>query len=178
MLSDPDPMMRLANMESIVRSGDGVRIGIAIRTAFASDDPQLKGLAMRAYLATHKNLMFDIALPAALQAQYDSASPPAMQELFKLYPYSKRLSRAAFKLHFLITEYNFGDNDGAITSYDHDYRAVKFTVTGAKTASYLLVVDLDANCFVDFQAAKTLTLDGTLACQGEWPKLSISAPAF
>src|ERR1700728_4808787 len=73
LLSDPDPNARLANMEEIVKSGDATRLQVALRIVFHSDDPNMRALGLRAYIASLHELTFDIELPAQAQRQYDDA---------------------------------------------------------------------------------------------------------
>lgn len=171
MLADPDPLLRLANMEAIVASGDALKIRIAIRTAFASDDTELRGLALRAYLATHKEITFDVLLPPAAQKQYDATSPDKVQEIYRQYPFLERLYGAAFRFRLMLTDYTLGQDGGTLQSGNEGH----FTITGERFSTFVGVRDI-GSCYVDFWPGRKQTLDGTLAC-GSWPKLAITAPA-
>ena len=172
MLADPDPLMRLANMEALVGSGDALKIRIAIRTAFASNDADLRGLAMRAYLATQRDITFDVSLPPAIQKQYDSATPSTMQDLTRQYPFLPSLSNAAFRVHLKLIDYTLGQDSGKVEAQGD----APFTITGDKFSTQV-PVPYSGVCYIDFWPSRKLTLDGTLACGGVWPKLAITAPA-
>ena len=171
MLGDPDPLMRLANMEAIVSGGDGLKIRLATRIAFASDDAELRGLALRAYLATHKELTFDVALPAAVQKQFDTATPNTMPDMNKQYPYVAALNNVAFRFKIVIKDYSFGQDTGRVVM-----REAPFTITGEKFSMSLDISYL-GTCYVDFSPGRKQNLEGFLACQGGWPRLAITSPA-
>jgi len=63
-ITTPDRDLNLANFEQIMESNDVRRIEIAIRTLIASEDPVLRGIAMRGYIAVTQSIIFDVALPA------------------------------------------------------------------------------------------------------------------
>ena len=73
LFADPDPNMRLANMEQIVNSGDATKFDLALSLAFHSDDQSMRALGMRAYIASLHGLTFDMQLPPQTQRQYDEA---------------------------------------------------------------------------------------------------------
>jgi hypothetical protein len=175
MLADPDPLLRLANMEAIVSSGDALKIMIATRTAFASDDADLRGLAMRAYLATHREITFDVLLPPAIRQQYDTATPGTLKDLNQQYSFLPALRQAAFRIHLKLTEYTLGQDNGKVAS---DNYTSEFTITGEKFSTRLLMTYFGVYCYIDFSSSRRQTLDGTLACEKDWPKLAISAPIF
>ena len=177
-IGDPDPMMRVANMEAIIASNDGLRIDFAIRAAFASDDSQMKGLAMRAYFATHKQMTFDIALPPSVQAQYDSGSPSTIDELKRHYQYLATVSDIAFRVQFMLPEYTLGQNTGTISSYPDGSSPANFTITGTRLTALVHMKGIANDCYVDIRPGPTQTLAGTLACPNGWPKLAMSTPAF
>ena len=66
-VNDPDPTMRLANMEDISSTGDVLAIQIAIKSALASKDPELHSLALRAYFKAQDHLQLELQLPADMQ---------------------------------------------------------------------------------------------------------------
>jgi hypothetical protein len=172
MLSDPDPLMRLANMEAIVTSGDGLKTMLAIRTAFASDDADLRGLAVRAYLATHKELTFMVLLPPEIQNQFNAATPNTLKELVHKFPYVAHLNQIAFRFQLAVEDYTLGQDAGHFSPNHHI-----FTIAGDKVSSLISIYGA-GECYVEFWPGKKQNLDGNLACQRGWPKLAISASAF
>ena len=73
LISDPDPMVRLAGMEEILKSGDGLKISLATTTAMQSDDTTMKGLAMRGFIVNQGQIDFDITFPEKMEAEYQKA---------------------------------------------------------------------------------------------------------
>lgn len=174
MLADPDPLLRLANMESIVNSGDSLRLQVALRAALSSDDADLRGLAMRAFLATRKEVVFDIVLPPPMQKQVDDArfDRSALQDLEKRFSFLPGLLGFASKFQLRFKDYAFSQDRGTVESAN----AANFSITGDKFST-LVSINNYSGCYIDFVPSRRLTFEGTMAC-GSWPKLSISAPIF
>lgn len=66
-INDPDPLLRIAFFEEIVAKGDPVATQIAVKTALASNDGELKNIALRAYFQSTNQLEFAIAPPPGLE---------------------------------------------------------------------------------------------------------------
>jgi hypothetical protein len=175
MLADPDPLMRLTNMESIVKSEDSLKLQAALRTAFAGDDKELRGLALRAYLATRKEITFEVMLPPEVQAAYDtSRSDPSAERAFKQkYPFHTYLTGSANRFQLGFPDYAFAQDRG--TAYS-ERRNGSFTITGERLTTMLPLHNW-GQCYVDFAPTRRQAFEGTLAC-GPWPKLAITAPAL
>ena len=173
-LSDPDPLLRLAYMEDILASGDTLRMRIAMRTAFAGDDPDLRALALRGYLAGHKEFTFDITLPPAMQKALDSRTPSNAQELSRQYPMLSVLSSWSKRVHLELTEFNFADSSGQIKATET--RPARFAITGDVLSTVLGFAGV-GQCYIDFGPTARQTLEGTMACQN-WPKLAITTQAM
>ena len=181
LLGDPDPLMRLSNMEAIVNSGDGLRIQIALRTALSGDDPALRGLATRAYIATTQQVDFDIKLPPAIQKQYDAAEG----DQSKLAPILRNVevreaSAAGFHFRLVFKDYTISQSSGTVAAEGAD---AKFTVSGERFFTHIPTRfgGLGTICDVEFRPSRDLLLDGTLWCASfgtASPKLIISAAMF
>jgi hypothetical protein len=174
MLADPDPLMRLTNMESIVKSGDTLKLQIALPIAFTGDDKDLRGLALRAYLASRKEITFEVALPSNVQAQLDaSRSDPIAERAFGTkYPFVSFIARYANRFQLSFPDYAFAQDRG--TAYSASQTGA-FTITGDRLAVKLLLNGW-GECYVDF-SPKGQVFSGTLAC-GSWPQLAITAPSL
>ena len=172
-LGDPDPLMRLAYMEDIMASGDGLRMQIAMRTAFASDDPDLRAIALRAYLASHKEFTFDVILPPDLQKLVDSATSGTRQELNKRYPFLVTLTNYAYKIHLKVTDYKMEENVGGMVANAGE---APFSITGDELSMMITLANIGP-CYIDFSPTRKQALEGTIAC-GQWPKLGITTRAF
>ncbi len=175
MLADPDPLMRQANMEAIVKSGDSLKLQTALRTAFSSDDRELSGLAMRGYLATRKAITFEVAMPQDVVAAQEAAGtdPKAMRAFSQRYPFYAFVTRAASRFELDFPDYAFGQDRG--TAY-FTRQSGAFTVVGDRVMTNLPLHNW-GQCYVDFAPTRRQTFEGTLAC-GNWPKLRITAPSL
>lgn len=174
MLADPDPMMRLANMEAVVNSGDSLKLLVALRTALSSDDADLRGLAMRAYLATRKDITFNVVLPATIQKQFEAAQfdQAALQDLGRKYLFLPTLLSISSKIHLRFKDYAITQDQGSLETD----RIASFSIMGDRLSSFAYIPAVGF-CYIDFAPTRKLTFEGALAC-GPWPKLTISAQVF
>lgn len=76
-INDPDPLMRLAQLEEILRKGDATEVQLAIRTAFQLDDPNIRSLALRAHFASFRTFIIDVKLPEEITSQIDGKDTEA-----------------------------------------------------------------------------------------------------
>lgn len=175
MLADPDPLMRLANMEAIVKSGDSLKLQVALRTAFTGDDRELRALALRAYLASRKEITFEVVLPPDVQAAFNAAQSDrgASQTFNHKYPFHAYLTQAASRFQLGFPDYAFPQDRGTANS---EGRNGSFVITGDRLTTMLWLHNW-GSCYVDFMPTQRQAFEGTLAC-GPWPKLAITAPAL
>lgn len=66
-INDPDPLMRLAQLEAIIAEGDATKVQLALRTAFTVDDPNIRSLALRAHFAKYDTVVIDAEYPEGLE---------------------------------------------------------------------------------------------------------------
>ena len=174
MLADPDPLMRLTNIEAIVKSGDTLKLQVALRIALTGEDKELRGLALRAYLASRKEITFEVTLPSNVQAQLDaSRSDPIAERAFRVkYPYVAYVAQYASRFQLSFPDYAFAQDRGTA----HSGPTVgEFAITGDRLAIKLQLNNW-GECYVDF-SPKGQSFAGTLAC-GNWPQLAITAPSL
>ncbi len=90
-INDPDPLMRLAQLEEILKKGDATEVQLAIRTAFQVADPNVRSLALRAHFASFRTFIVTAELPEAMQAVLDGKDQEAIKDLSgnKLYGFLK-----------------------------------------------------------------------------------------
>ena len=136
-LADPDPLQRVANMEAIVRRGDAVQTQFAIKTAFASDDRDLRGLAMRALLATLRQVDFEVALPGDIQRDYDQVrdDPVRARQFVRDHRYMAAFARIGGLLPLTLTCYVFPEATGNIEAVRRG--ADTFTISGDRLSTRL-----------------------------------------
>ncbi|MBC7282745.1 hypothetical protein [Hoeflea sp.] len=66
-INDPDPLMRLAQLEEILENGNATDVQLAIRTAFTLDDPNVRSLALRAHFAGFRTFVVTAGLPESVK---------------------------------------------------------------------------------------------------------------
>jgi hypothetical protein len=186
MLTDPDPLMRQANLEAIVKTGDQAQIRIALKIAFASDDKELRALAMRAYLAAAKQIVFEIKLPAQLQKAYDNVkyNPEELAALTGKPGYGFIASLQAWHMMYDISieSFDMNANQGRFAQTTNKERRGTFTVVGdmVQGQGEYSVGEYTRQCQVSFRPTREMTLSGTLACDfgSNAPPQTITAPLF
>jgi hypothetical protein len=186
-LADRDPLMRLANLEAIISSGDALKTQVALRLAFQGDDADLHALAMRGYIASRKEVIFDIQLPAAVQRQYEEAQadPDRLQGFWKVpgdaHYYVRQVAEQAFRVHYVFSKYDVSSTTGVIADSTQPNGSSSFFISGDRLAASVRSSPF-GSCNVDFRPFGSV-FKGFLACDFSGyghiaPKLEISAPIF
>jgi hypothetical protein len=178
-LGDPDPLVRLTNMEAAIDSGDALKIQIALRPAFSGDDAGMRAIGMRAYLESIKELALDIVLPPAVQKQYDSAlnDQNAMKQLLSAHEYLLHLSSIGFRVRLVFKDYKMSESTGVVVGYTPG----TFSIVGDRLSIGVPISALGLfHCDFDVRPTRALTLDGTMACDfgPGVPRLGATAAMF
>ena len=183
MLSDRDPLMRLANLEAIINSGDALRTQLALRLAFQSEDADLHALAMRGYIASRKEVALDIQLPAADQRGYEEAlaDPQNTTTFMNSHPYIDFLAKQGFRVHFRFSKYDVTSTTGTIqdSAYQNQDQLSSFAISGDRLSASVQSQAFGL-CRVDFRPVGNM-FKGSLSCSffnSRSPKLDVSAPVF
>ena len=184
-LTDPDPDMRQAYMEEIIASEDAAQIRIALRMAFTGDDQDLRATAMRGYLASAKEIVFDMKMPDAIQKQYDKAkmNPADLKELENAQGYYFINTYDGWHMTFdvLLTSYQMKSNAGKFGIKLNSSPAGSFTVVGDTVKGDISYQQgaYQSNCQIQFKPTPDLKLVGTLNCNIQLtPPITITAPLF
>ncbi len=195
-LADPDPNKRIACMEEILASRDLVQIQNGLRIAFRGEDPTLKALAFRSYLASTAELSFTTQLPPTIEAQYQSTldDPERAGDFGKKFPWIGFYAQLGGQVHFTISNYKADTGRGmATTDYnrafkvDRDMATAPFTVSGDRVTSTLTLYG--RQCALEFRPGTDLQLRGTLLCNGgggrrgpdegsPMPRILVTSPLF
>jgi len=181
LLADPDPNMRIANMEAILATNDSTMIQVALRLAFQSDDVNLRSLAMRAYIASAKELTFDILVPDNIKSQYDAVQfdSRSKDQFFSTYRYMQKLEQLGFRDHLVFQRYSRTDSTGTLVDARRQNDPAVFTISGDRL-SVRVMEGWAGYCTVDFRPSNNM-LQGTMLCEeyaGSFPKLIITSPLF
>jgi hypothetical protein len=174
-------------MEAILATHDATRIQVAERLGFRSDDPNLRSLALRAYLENVKKISFAIELPPAVQAQADAAQsdPDLLKAFNNKFPYTAALATSANAITIYITKYSATGTTGTLSSFPGGGSPADFSVTGDRfsSAAFNPSPSIPTSfCTIEFRPSADLTFRGTLSCQANgryiFPKLAVSSPIF
>jgi hypothetical protein len=186
-LSDRDPLMRLANLEAIINSGDALRVQVALRLAFQTDDADLHALAMRAYVASHKHIQLNIHLPAAVQKQFDEAQADPekykvfFQQQMDQYYYVQQLALQGFKVQYRFSKYDVSNTTGTIqdTTYGGEEWLSVFTISGDRLTAAVRNSFFDT-CRVEIRPVGGM-FTGSIGCGffgRRSPRLEVSGAVF
>lgn len=177
LVNDPDPLMRIANFEEIIRSKDAFKVETAIKIAMASQDSNLRGLATRAYFAAFKVVMFDPVLPADLARKWESSAGDS-EALRRLASSNKTLQTVYFlnqhgggRVRFLFEDVEPSQNQGKVAftrdGVKADQREVVYRVLGERVVftSNISFAGYTPSCDVELRGTKELKLTGKITCQ-------------
>jgi len=180
-ITDPDPLQRVANLEEIVRGGDAVSIQIALKTAFASKDPELRSVALRSYLATVTNLQFEIRDPG--EGSEPSKPGTAVQKPVSKPDQQIERLRAVLSRRFLLQIQEVDLKTGKFTVYamnglakPRDDARSEGQVVGTRVRVLLNVYGA-GQCAIEASPTSELSLEGTATCRG-YPDVRISTEMF
>jgi hypothetical protein len=157
---------------------------VALRIALASDDPSLRNLGMRTWVASVKRLTFDIVLPADVQKIVDQSETdpkPADSPLLNA-EWLKTWMRRGFQQTFEFSDVDLLKNTGQIAPIPH-HRSDKpedFTLSGAQL-TFSVEIDDNLRCGFRVAPASDLMLRGSASClinQAVSPRLVVTAPMF
>ncbi|WP_156383289.1 hypothetical protein [Rhizobium sp. Root483D2] len=79
-INDPDPLMRLAQLEEILKKGNATEVQLAIRTAFSLDDANVRSLALRVHFAGFRTFVVTAALPDGVKTVLAGSDKQAAKE--------------------------------------------------------------------------------------------------
>lgn len=180
-MGDPDPLMRLAYLEELAASQDQTAILLALRYALASDDAELRAMALRLYVANTKSL--DLKVLPAQELRQLATDPQANKDV------DKRLLTllAAGYLRFRVADFNFKDASFKIYAMDglnapNDTYAGPGQVRGVTVSFSTKVSGLhrQPRCTISLQPTADLELAGEAACETglQHPTIPVSMPMF
>jgi hypothetical protein len=182
LLADPDPNARIASMEAILDTNDATMIQLALRLAFQSDDANLRSLAMRAYIASAKELTFDILVPDTVKSQYDAVQfdSRSKDEFFRSYSYMQKLEQLGFRDHLVFQRYSRTESTGTLVDAKMESDPAVFAISGDRL-SVRVHEGWNGYCYIDFRPSNNMTLQGTMSCEehnGSFPKFVITSQLF
>ena len=191
MINDPDPLMRIANFEDIVRSKDAFKVETAIKLAMTSQDKSLRSLATRAYFAAFRVVALEPVLPPDLARKWENAAgdSEARQRLAR----SNTTINAAFllsfveggKIRFLFSDVDPSLNQGTVAftvdGVKPSRREVTYRVLGERIVfnTSIKFAGYTPDCDVELRGTKDLEIVGKVVCQHlEVGPLDVTATMF
>lgn len=169
LVTDPDPLQRLANFEEIAASGDAVKLQTAIRIAMTSRDTALRGLAFRAYLAGVRRLTLRMALAPADQEQLARArAAPARPMPAPLREVAAFVESTALTADLNLTQFSVSDGRGkARLSWNYPPNGeFDVLVVGERLLAEIRMSGrgVSATCTFDIRPTAELAVEGALIC--------------
>lgn len=179
--NDPDPDLRLAYIETAIRSEDVPIQRICIRQALESDNADIRNLGLRAAMVSVKRITFSLEMPNKLIAAYKAAGGDERKQkdvedsqtgwLFK---------QLGENLSFVISKASLNEGQSVWSSLGSksvadDYYSGTAIITGTKISwKGLIVNSSNYVCSVDVSLKTNGKLSGILNCPRVEP-ISISA---
>jgi hypothetical protein len=190
LLTQGDPLKRVAELEAIVNSGDRLKTELAVRVAAASDDPRMRSLAMLGYMKHVDILRFGIRLAPSIQQVVERASktPQEWKTFLDNNSVIRELNNVNYRFEASFRDVDTKTGRGQVSLSFHDGitgRRQPFQVVGERTQFTVMTYvsgSQRGECAYEFRATKELKLQGTLACPS-WgnpamPPVSITADMF
>jgi hypothetical protein len=174
-VTSPDRDLNIANFEQIMESGDARRIEIAIRTLVASDDPVLRGMAMRGYIAVTRELVLEVVLSQADMKVLTAARAEqnGISNLRSPYLHLREMAAVGFKFPFGFEIASIKEPRGKVflPSDSRNYNAV-YSVRGERITFGIAAAYGWVKCEFDLAPKKDATIVGTFTC----PHSSFTGP--
>ena len=183
-INDPDPLMRLAQLEEIVAKGNATDVQLAIRTAFSVDDPNVRSLALRAHFASFKTFIVTADYPQDIKKLLETGDEKAKTQLKKdHYRLLDFLSTQGNQFSFR-SEYPSKDalefTVRSLNSIPDSQQADQYAGNGNIRGGLINIVSAvkqspnssaPINCSFEFTEYEAFTLKGTGACnmEGSFP---------
>jgi hypothetical protein len=185
LVTSPDRELNIANFEEIVGSGDALRIETAVRTLVSSDDPVMRGLAMRGYLAATRELSLDVVLPAnEMKALEDArAQPNFPNNMGENYHDLRLLNSIAFKFTLTFEGLKISSNIGKVRTFknnNHELYKTEYIVRGERITfkNYYWIDSRDRSCATELAPTKKALIVGTISCNGWVRPIQVEASMF
>jgi hypothetical protein len=180
-VNDPDPLMRIANLEEIIARGDATEVQLAVKTALASNDAELRGIALRGYAANLRDLYLDTRVPKELEAKLSEADPrdrEALQIKQALATWQRTTSN---RLHVRIDKIDM--KSGRFVAYGmnrldkpNEQMRGEGQIVGGR-----MRMDVGfwgaKRCTIELSPAPSLNLEGTAVCE-DMPRMLVSMPMY
>ena len=152
-----------------MESGDARRIEIAIRTLVSGDDPVLRGMAMRGYIAVTRQLVLEVALsPQEMKVLQDARTQPdGVRKLRSPNEHLAHLNQLGFKFNFTFEVASIKEPRGKVvaTAMAANPSYWKpFAVRGERITYTVQSAGGGPACEFELTPKKDATIVGTMTC--------------
>lgn len=170
---EPDPLMRIANLETIAAQGDRLMTEMAIRNAMAINDKPLRSVALAVYLQSARDITFHWPVPDHIQKEMAKKKPSQAARYI-----SRANNSVGGRIVVRLTE--FGD-DGSfqVEKYGSVYTAGDGRIVGDRI-EFRTRMTFGAYCNVAVVPSESLIFNGTMTCEsGSFPgEFQLTAEMF
>lgn len=168
-INDPDPLMRLAQLEEILKKGDATDVQLAIRTAFTVDDPNIRSLALRSHFAGFRTFVVTAELPEDVKNALAGSDKNALQAR-QASEQIRFFENQGYQFSFQ-TEYPSSNELEFKTKFLNDSRRQEeFSGSGNIRGGMVTIVtpivyaNSSRSCSLEFTRYEGFTLTGTGSC--------------
>jgi hypothetical protein len=180
-INDPDPLMRIANLEEILARGDSTETQLAIKVALSGTDPDMKSVALRGYAATLHDLYLDAKLPADVAARLENADRRDAESVRTGRALATWRQATSDRLHIRLEKLDA--KSGKFVAYGMN----RLAKTDDRTRGEGQIVGSrmrinvgfwgTSRCTIEVSPSSALALEGTAACDN-LPRMNVSMPMF
>jgi hypothetical protein len=168
-ITTPDRDLNIAHFEQLMESADARRIEIAIRTLVSGDDPVLRGMAMRGYIAVTRQLVLDVALsPQEMKVLQEArAQPDGVRRLRSPNEHLSHLNQYGFKFNFTFEVPSIKEPRGKVVATSMAGNASywrAFAVRGERITFTANAANGGPVCEFELTPKKDTTIAGTMTC--------------
>jgi hypothetical protein len=168
---EPDKYRRLANMEALIAENDTLKLQIAIRSALANDDPDLRALGMQAYISSIQEIVVNyIPDPEDKKLLDRLGAEERRKYIDQRGGYLRNLGGFGFVQHFRISDYQINSGSGKI---EGSIGRGSFRVVGTRMQFKINF------CNYELSPNRQMKLSGQARCEASgWPLIALEADTF
>jgi hypothetical protein len=180
-VNDPDPLMRIANLEDILARGNATETQLAIKAAMAGNDPELRSIALRGYMVSTRDLYLDSRPAPEVQRRVEDPDAKEQEIATMRSQIAQWRAVTGDRLHVRLDKLDartgrfsaYGMNQ--LDKLDERVRG-DGNIVGSRIRMSFAVWNL-RRCTVDLAPTSALTLEGSATCDN-MPRMLLTMPMF
>jgi len=172
LVTTPDRELNIANFEQIMETGDVRRIELAVRSLIAGEDPVLRGMAMRGYIAVTREIELEVVLPPdQLRVVEEARAQGTYGRMAQGYAFLPQLAQIQFRVKLWFEPASLRDIRGIvrslpIASNDRDFQT-SYVVRGDRITFRLWPApSLAISCDFELEPGRDAAINATMRCIG------------